>query len=137
MRCHDSPKHPGIPMRGWLGLVITVAFMAVMMLAVPALRWFFVLSIPPGLAIAGIIHLLNRRRDLQGHDGRAVPHDDLDEPPGIRIHKIPVKSWAGLLFAAGVMTLFLVALPEVRWFFVLTLPAGLLVGAALYLLHRR
>jgi hypothetical protein len=34
------------------------------------------------------------------------------------------------------MAVFLISLPQIRWFFFLTLPAGILVGAALYILHR-
>jgi hypothetical protein len=64
------------------------------------------------------------QRDLPGH-------------PGIRIDKISVKSWAGLIFAIGIMVLFLIALPAVRWFFVLTLPTGILAGVILYLAHLR
>ena len=60
-----------------------------------------------------------------------------DRHSGIRIDKISVKSWVGLVFTVGVMVMFLIALPEIRWFFVLTLPAGILAGAVLYLLHRR
>ena len=62
---------------------------------------------------------------------------DLPRHPGISSNKISVKGWAGLVFTLGVMVLFLIALPEIRWFFVLTLPAGVLAGAVLYLLHRR
>jgi len=57
--------------------------------------------------------------------------------PGISMHKIPVKGSVGLVFTLGVMILFLISLPQARWFFVLSLPAGALVGAVLYLLHRR
>ena len=56
--------------------------------------------------------------------------------PGIRIDKISVAGGVGLVFTVGVMLMFLISLPEARWFFVLTLPAGLLVGLVLYLLHR-
>ena len=57
--------------------------------------------------------------------------------PGIRIDKIGFKGLVGLVFTVGTMLMFLISLPEARWFFVLTLPAGLLVGLVLYLLHRR
>jgi hypothetical protein len=127
----------GIPIKGWVGLAFTIAFMAVMLLSVPALRWFFVLSFPPALAIAGILHLVNRRQEARNLRVRRDSSHDLDEQPGIRIHKIPVKGWAGLVFAIGVMLLFFIALPHVRWFILLTLPSGLILGVVLYLLHRR
>jgi hypothetical protein len=52
----------GIPLRGWAGLVFTVAFMVVILIALPAVRWFLVLSIPPGLLVGLILYLLERRR---------------------------------------------------------------------------
>ena len=60
-----------------------------------------------------------------------------DPHPGIRIDKIPVKGWAGFVFTLGVMLLFLIGSPAVRWFFLLSLPPGLLIGVILYLIHRR
>lgn len=55
--------------------------------------------------------------------------------PGIRIDSIPVNGWVGVVFALGVMLVFLIGSPAVRWFFVLSLPSGLLVGGALHFLH--
>lgn len=52
----------GMPLAGWVGLVFTLAFMGVMLYAVPAVRWFFLLSVPPGLLIGGFLYWLNRRR---------------------------------------------------------------------------
>jgi hypothetical protein len=59
-----------------------------------------------------------------------------DRHPGISMHKIPVKGGVGLVFTIGVMLLFLISLPEARWFLALSLPAGILVGGVLYLLRR-
>ena len=62
-----------------------------------------------------------------------------DQPrhPGINTTRINPKGWVGLVFAIGIMFLFLIGLPQIRWFFVLTLPVGALVGGTLYFLHRR
>lgn len=60
-----------------------------------------------------------------------------DRHPGIRIDKISVKSRVGLVLTVGIIMMFLVTLPEVRWFFIVSIPPGLLVGLALYLYHRR
>jgi hypothetical protein len=62
---------------------------------------------------------------------------DRNPHPGIRIDKIPAKGWAGLVFALGVILLFLIGSPAVRWFFLLSIPPGILIGVALYLLHCR
>jgi hypothetical protein len=60
-----------------------------------------------------------------------------DMRPQIDIAKIPIKGWVGLVFVIGVMAIFLIGLPAVRWFFLLSIPPGILVGGILYLLHRR
>ena len=51
-----------IPLKGWVGLAITIGFLVGMMMALPALRWFFLLSIPPGLLVGLVMYLINRRR---------------------------------------------------------------------------
>jgi hypothetical protein len=62
---------------------------------------------------------------------------DRDPHPGINLHKIPIKGWVGLVFVIGIMALFLIGSPAVRWFFLLSIPPGILIGVILYLLHRR
>ena len=56
--------------------------------------------------------------------------------PGIRMHKIPVKGGAGLLFAVGVMIMILWRLPEARWFLIAAVPVGIIIGAVLYFTRR-
>lgn len=53
------------------------------------------------------------------------------------IEKIPTKGVLGALVAIGIMAIILVAVPAARWFLLITLPTGILVGVVLYLLHRR
>ena len=55
-----EPAHPEIridkiPVSGAMGLIFTIGSM-VIFLALPAVRWFALLSILPGLAIAFILH---------------------------------------------------------------------------------
>jgi hypothetical protein len=57
--------------------------------------------------------------------------------PRIPSSKIPVKGVVGLVFTLLFMTLILIALPQARWFFLFTVPAGALVGGVLYLINRR
>ncbi len=56
--------------------------------------------------------------------------------PGIRIDKIPVQGPFGLVFTVGMMAIFLIGLPEVRWFFLYSLPVGVIVGVILRLTAR-
>ena len=51
--------------------------------------------------------------------------------------KIPVNGPMGLVFTLGTMAIFLLALPEIRWFLLLALPVGTLVGLSLHLWHSR
>ncbi len=51
--------------------------------------------------------------------------------------KIPVKGILGGVVALGIMATILIAVPAARWFLLLSLPAGVLVGAVLYFVNRR
>jgi hypothetical protein len=57
--------------------------------------------------------------------------------PGITMHKIPVGGdEMGLVFAIGVVAMILIALPEARSFFALSLPIGVVIGVILRLTRR-
>ncbi len=56
--------------------------------------------------------------------------------PGITMHKIPIKGPAGLIFAIGMVIIFLIRLPEARWFLALSLPVGPIIGIILRLTSR-
>ncbi|RPI28603.1 MAG: hypothetical protein EHM61_04550 [Acidobacteria bacterium] len=62
----------------------------------------------------------------------------MDRHPGIRIDRIPV-TWtiAGLLFVLGTLFVFLVGLPVLRYFLLIGLVGGLLVGVFRYYYLRR
>ena len=62
-------------------------------------------------------------------------HSDAPHP-GIRLDKIPAKGWAGLLFTLAAMAIFLVRVPETRWFLALAVPAGILIALLLHLADR-
>jgi len=51
-----------IPVKGLTGLVFVVAFLGILLVAVPATRWFLLLSVPAG-ALVGVILYLLRSRD--------------------------------------------------------------------------
>ena len=56
--------------------------------------------------------------------------------PGITMHKIPIKGAAGLIFTIGMLILFLIRLPEARWFLALSLPVGVIIAIVLRLTSR-
>lgn len=54
---------------------------------------------------------------------------------GIRIDKIQVTGAAGVVFVAGIASIFLIGVPTYRPFVLIALVGGLLVGVGLYLWH--
>ncbi len=56
--------------------------------------------------------------------------------PGITMHKIPIKGAAGLIFTIGMLIIFLMRLPEARWFLALSLPVGVIIAIVLRLTSR-
>jgi hypothetical protein len=52
--------------------------------------------------------------------------------PGIRIDKIPVEGWLGLLWGSVIMIRTLIDVPDARWFFLGSIPGGAVVAIALY-----
>ncbi|MBZ5565943.1 MAG: hypothetical protein LAP13_26420 [Acidobacteriia bacterium] len=56
--------------------------------------------------------------------------------PGITMHKIPIKGAAGLIFTIGMLIIFLIRLPEARWFLALSLPVGVIIAIVLRLTSR-
>jgi hypothetical protein len=57
--------------------------------------------------------------------------------PGIRIDKIPVEGSVGLLWGAVIMIRTLIDVPDARWFFLASLPAGVAVAIGLNLWRNR
>lgn len=51
-----------IPVKGVLGTIIALGIMVSILVAVPASRWFLLLSVPAGLLVAGVLYLVNRSR---------------------------------------------------------------------------
>jgi hypothetical protein len=62
---HPSSK-PSL--KGTTGLVVAIGVVAVLLIALPAYRWFFLISLGLGLAVAGILFLWHRFRPIQEKD---------------------------------------------------------------------
>ncbi|MBZ5515086.1 MAG: hypothetical protein LAN62_09660 [Acidobacteriia bacterium] len=52
-----------IPTKGIFGAIIGLGIMVIILVAIPAARWFLLLSIPAGVVVALILRLANRRRE--------------------------------------------------------------------------
>jgi len=50
-------------MRGVLGAIIGLGITMAILVAIPASRWFLLLSVPAGLAVALILHFVNKPRE--------------------------------------------------------------------------
>ena len=57
--------------------------------------------------------------------------------PGIRIDKIPVEGWVGLLWGTVIMIRTIIDVPDARWFFLASIPGGALVAFALHFWRTR
>jgi hypothetical protein len=57
--------------------------------------------------------------------------------PGIRIDRIPVEGWLGLLWGGVIMIRTIIDVPDARWFFLASLPGGIAVAIALHFWRTR
>ncbi len=61
----------------------------------------------------------------------------MEKHRGIRIDKIPVEGVVGLIFGIGTLLIFLTGVPETRWFLLISVPIGVIVGTILYIWHKQ
>ena len=55
-------------LQGKSGLVITVVVVSILLVFLPAYRWFFLISVVFGLSVAGILYLWHRLKPIQPED---------------------------------------------------------------------
>jgi len=108
------------------GVVPGVGLMLLVLALEPALNWFVVPTVLVGIVVAFVLRS-SKLADSQADQGR----------PEIQISRIPVKGGMGLVFTAGSIVIFCIALPEARWFLGLALPVGALIGLTLHTWHKR
>jgi hypothetical protein len=92
------------------------------------LDWFLLGSIALGAIVAAFLRL-----------SRGTQPDIADEGkrPEISIHRIPVGGGvAGLIFAVGSCTIFLIGIPALRWFLLGAVALGSAIGGLLWRWHR-
>jgi MFS family permease len=58
----------GFGLKGSAGLIIAVAVIALLLIALPAYRWFFLISVLIGVVIAGGLTLWHRLRPIKDAD---------------------------------------------------------------------
>jgi MFS family permease len=64
----ESGSRFGFSLRGSAGLIVAVAVVAILLIALPAYRWFFLISVLIGLVIAGGLALWHKLRPIEHED---------------------------------------------------------------------
>jgi MFS family permease len=70
----ESRSQVGFSLKGSAGLIVATAVVAVLLIALPAYRWFFLISVLIGVVIAGGLSLWHRLRPIrEEHVGNKRP----------------------------------------------------------------
>jgi hypothetical protein len=64
----ESGNRFGFSLKGSAGLIVAIAVVAVLLIMLPAYRWFFLFSVLIGLVIAGGLTLWHRLRPIKDED---------------------------------------------------------------------
>ena len=68
MKPNLQPGRPGVSFSGATGLIVSVAVVAIVLIAFPAYRWFFLISVGIGIVVAGILFLWHKFRPIRDED---------------------------------------------------------------------
>ena len=68
MESNLQPSQPRATFSGVTGLIVAVAVVAILLIAFPAYRWFFLISLGIGLIVAGILFLWHKFRPIREED---------------------------------------------------------------------
>ena len=113
-------------------LLVTIGTIGLVVVSVPPLRWFLILTLGAG-AVFALARLVWSTR----HPAAAPSRERLD-PVSINIARVPIAgSLTGLIVTVGCLAIVLFDLPVSRWFFAGALGAGLILAVALAWWHRR
>jgi hypothetical protein len=64
----ESGSRSGFSLKGSAGLVVAVSVVAILLIAFPAYRWFFLISVLIGLIIAGGLTLWHKLHPIEEPD---------------------------------------------------------------------
>jgi len=63
-----QPAQPRASFSGATGLIVAVAVVGILLIAFPAYRWFFLISLGIGLIVAAILFLWHKLRPIREED---------------------------------------------------------------------
>ena len=63
-----QPGQPRASFRGPAGLIVAVVVVAIVLIAFPAYRWFFLISVGIGVVVASILFLWHKLRPIREED---------------------------------------------------------------------
>jgi MFS family permease len=64
----ESDSRSGFSLRGSAGLIVAVVVVAILLIALPSYRWFFLISVLIGLVIAGGLTLWYKLHPIKEQD---------------------------------------------------------------------
>ncbi|HXM60818.1 MAG TPA: hypothetical protein VN950_08150 [Terriglobales bacterium] len=68
MESNLQPTQPRATFSGVTGLIVAVVVVAILLIAFPAYRWFFLISLGIGLVVAAILFLWHKYRPIREED---------------------------------------------------------------------
>jgi len=71
MESKQLPPLP-TPRKGLFGLLAAVAVVVIVVIWIPAMRWFFLISIPIGGIVAVILYFWNKHKPVKVEDDRPL-----------------------------------------------------------------
>jgi MFS family permease len=63
-----QPVQPRTSFSGSSGLIVAAVVVAIVLIAFPAYRWFFLISVGIGLVVAGVLFLWHKLRPIRDED---------------------------------------------------------------------
>jgi uncharacterized membrane protein YqjE len=68
MEPNPQPGEPRSFFRGSAGLIVAVAVVLILLIMLPAYRWFFLISVGIGMVVAGILYLWRKYKPIKEED---------------------------------------------------------------------
>ncbi|HLB86349.1 MAG TPA: hypothetical protein VJK29_01715 [Terriglobales bacterium] len=68
MEADPQPAEPKNYFRSAAGLIVAVAVVLILLIWLPAYRWFFLISVGIGLVVAGVLYLWHKFKPLKEED---------------------------------------------------------------------